>query len=248
MVGLARLEEWHALAHLRVEEDHARLRTVVVARAVEGVTHRLDVVAVQALHVPAERGPLVGERLEAHHLVGMRVGLLVVQVHQHDEVGKAVVARGQCGFPRRTFVELAVGHAVVDEGGVALLAKPERHPHGDGEPLAERSARHLHPRRVARHARHGQAAIVGAIGLELFLGEDARIDEGGVERDRVVAVRKEEAVAALPLRVVGAVAKRMAVGDGEDVGHAERLGDVALALHFTHAQRETADVAGTVGE
>ena len=61
-------------------------------------------------------------------------------------------------------------------------------------------------------------------------------------------MREQEPVPPFPLGVVGAVAHRMAVGDGEDVGQAERLPDVALALHFAHPQSEAADVAGAVGQ
>jgi hypothetical protein len=63
-----------------------------------------------------------------------------------------------------------------------------------------------------------------------------------------VAVREQEAVAALPLGLVGAELERMAVGDGEDVGPAERLADVALALHLAHAQGIAPDAVGARGE
>jgi hypothetical protein len=37
------------------------------------------------------------------------------------------------------------------------------------------------------------------------------------------------------------------VGDREHVGHAERLGDVALALHGAHAQGVAPDAVGALG-
>ena len=39
----------------------------------------------------------------------------------------------------------------------------------------------------------------------------------------------------------------MAVGDGQDIGIAQRLTDVALALHFAHPQRIAADPVGALG-
>ncbi len=40
----------------------------------------------------------------------------------------------------------------------------------------------------------------------------------------------------------------MEVGDGQDLGDAERLGDVALPLHLAHPQRIAADAVGAVGQ
>ena len=105
-------------------EDDARLGFLQRARRVEGGHHGGQVVAVDALHVPAEGGPLVGQRLEAQHLARGAVGLLVVDVDQADQVGEAVVGGAHRGLPGRAFVELAVGHRVVDEGRVALV--PQR--------------------------------------------------------------------------------------------------------------------------
>ena len=112
------------------------------------------------------------------------------------------VARPTSPPPRSSPRQLAVGHRVVDEGRRSLLLQAERHADGDRQALAERAAGHLHARRVGRHARHRQAAVVAAVGLELVLRNDAGLDQRRVERDRVVAVRQQEAVAPLPLRVV----------------------------------------------
>ena len=61
-------------------------------------------------------------------------------------------------------------------------------------------------------------------------------------------VRQQEAVARLPLGIVGLEVQRVSVGDGEDLGHAERLADVTLSLHFAHPQRIPADAVGAVGK
>ena len=59
---------------------------------------------------------------------------------------------------------------------------------------------------------------------------------------------QQEAVAPLPVRVLRPVAQRVEVGHGQHVGDAERLGDVALALHLAHAQRVAADAVGAFGQ
>ena len=46
-----------------------------------------------------------------------------------------------------------------------------------------------------------------AVGLQLVLGDDAGLDQRRVERDGVVADREQEAVAALPLRILRPVAQ-----------------------------------------
>ena len=49
-----------------------------------------------------------------------------------------------------------------------------------------------------------------------------------------MAVRKQEAVAPFPLRIIRPVAHGVKIGDGEDVGDVQRLRDIALALHLRH--------------
>ena len=61
-----------------------------------------------------------------------------------------------------------------------------------------------------------------------------------------MAVGQEEAVAALPFRFVGAGAHGMEIGDGQDIGDIERLGNVALALDFGHPHRVAANMVGAV--
>jgi len=59
-----------------------------------------------------------------------------------------------------------------------------------------------------------------------------------------MAVRQQESVAAFPFRRFRPIMQRVPVGDGEDVGHAKGLADIALALDFAHAQGEAADAVG----
>ena len=125
---------------------------------------------------------------------------------------------------------------------------PRQKPTASAEAVAERAAGDLHARRVGGHARHRQAAVVGAVALELVLRDDPGFDQRRVERDGVVADGQEEAVALLPFRILGPVAHRVEVGHRQHVGDAERLGDVALALYLAHAQRMAADAVGALRE
>ncbi len=85
----------------------------------------------------------------------------------------------------------------------ALALQAERHADGDREAVAERAADDLdRPACRSSHARHRQPAVVTAVGLEFALGDDAGLDQRGVERNGVMAVRQQEAVAPLPVRIV----------------------------------------------
>ena len=59
---------------------------------------------------------------------------------------------------------------------------------------------------------------------------------------------EQEAVAVRPLRVLRAEPQHVAEQDGEHVGHAEGLADVALALHLAHVEGVAADPVGGVAE
>ena len=241
------LQQRHAAADAGVADQH-RGRAAVLAQRVERGDERGDVVAVDAQGVPAERAPLVGDGLGAQHARGGAVGLQRVDVDDRGEVVQAVVGGLQRGLPGRALVELAVGEQVVDAGRVALVAQPERHPGGDGEAVAERAAGDLHARRVGRHAGHRQPGAVGAVGRELLDRDRPGLGQRGVERDGVVADGEQEPVAVGPVRVLGPVAELVGVDHGEHVGDAERLADVALALHLAHVQRVAADAVGGLAD
>ena len=57
---------------------------------------------------------------------------------------------------------------------------------------------------------------------------------------------QQEAIAFLPFRILGPIVHRVEIGHRQDVGDAQRLGNVALALYLAHAERMAADVIGAV--
>jgi hypothetical protein len=158
-----------------------------------------------------------------------------------------VVGRRHDGLPLGALVQLAIREQHEHAGAGLFPLEPQAHADSDAQAKPERTARHFHARSVAGHPRHRQAAIVAAISFEFALRNDAGFDQGCVERDGIVAVRKQEAVTAFPGRIVGPILHRVEVRDCEHVGDVERLRDVALALHLAHAHRVAADVIGAVG-
>ena len=84
--------------------------------------------------------------------------------------------------------------------------------------------------------------------LELGDLEDAGLRQGRVQGDRVVPDREQQAVAIRPVRIVGTESQLILVEDGEDVGDAEGLADVALALHLAHVEGVPADPVGGLAQ
>ena len=64
VIALPLLEEGHALGHLGVADDDARHRLAQRPRRVESADQRTDIVAVDALRMPAEGGEPVGQMLQ----------------------------------------------------------------------------------------------------------------------------------------------------------------------------------------
>ena len=215
---------------------------------VEGVDERGDVVAVDPQRLPPERLPFVGDRFGAQDAFGGAVGLQGVDVDDGGQVVQVVVGGLQRCLPGGALVELAVGQQVEHPGRVALVAQPERHPGGHRQAVPQRAAGDLHTRGVGRHARHRQPGLVGAVGLQLLDRDGPGLGQRRVQGDGVVADGEQEPVPIRPVRVLGPESQLVGVGDGEDIGDAHRLADVALALNFSHRQRVEPDPVGGLPE
>lgn len=79
------------LAHAGVEDDDAGLRIGQRAGGVEGRDDGIEVVAIDALAVPAEGLAFLGERFRGQQLRRFSVRLLVVEVDEADQVVEAVM-------------------------------------------------------------------------------------------------------------------------------------------------------------
>ena len=159
-----------------------------------------------------------------------------------------MVGRGHRRFPGGALVEFAVAHHVDDAGGVALEPQAQGHADGEAEAVAQGAAGDFHAGGVGAHPGHRQPGVVGPVGVQLLDREDAGLGQRGVLGDRVVAHGQQHPVPALPVRVLGAVGGQVLVDHGEDVGEAEALADVALALHLAHVQDVVPDAVGGGGQ
>ncbi len=212
-----------------------------------------------ALHVPA-----VG-LVPLEHVLGERGGGValdrdVVVVVEEDEVAEPLVAGQRRRLGGDALLEIAVGDDRPDgvvEGGLALgrlgveqtalVAGGHRHAHRVGDALAQRAGRGLHARGVPVLRVAGRLRTVGAEGLQvvqlhLVPGEV----ELGVEGQRGVSRREDEAVTAGPLRVGGVVPHHLLKDRVRGRGERHRRAGVAVAdlLHRVGRQ-DTGGVDGT---
>ena len=95
----------------------------------------------------------------------------------------------------------------------------------------------------------GKAAVRGELTQESTREQKgAGLDQCSVMRNRVMAMRQQKSVATFPRRIFGAQVHGMAVGHGQHIGPAQGLTDVALTLHFAHAQGVASDSVGALGQ
>ena len=76
-----------------------------------------DVVAVYLDHIPAERTPSLGERIEGQHVPRITQGLLPIQVDDRNQVRQAPVRRLHHRFPERALIALRVAEQDEDAAG-----------------------------------------------------------------------------------------------------------------------------------
>jgi len=246
VIFLTLFEGTDAFAHERVDDDDVRF-AVGGAGGGEGGEQRGEVVAVDALGVPAEGGPFFVKRLDAEDARRRAVGLLVVAIDDGDEAVEFVVCAGEGGFPRGAFLALAVGEKVEDAGVAVLQAEAERHADGLREAVAEGAAGQLDAGRGFGRG-HFEARTVGAVGGKFVDRKNAGLGERGVEADGVVADGENEAVAVGPGGLGGTGAQLGKVDDREEIGDAEALTDVALADDFGHVEDVAAHGLGAGAE
>src|SRR5439155_16587633 len=113
--------------------------------------------------------------------------------------------------------------------------QPKRLAHTLSEAMAKRPADHLNTRRRVKRA-HVEPAAVGTISRELRNRNDAALGKRRPQRDRIVAGRKQEAIAVRPGEVLRVIAQLMEIESGEKIGDTEPLADIALPLATRHGE------------
>src|ERR1700745_3688700 len=86
MALLTLLQEWNALPHQRIRDNHSGPWFGMQPGGIESCDHRIEIVAVDPLHEPAEGHELVDQRLESHDLRRRTVRLLIVDVDDSYQI------------------------------------------------------------------------------------------------------------------------------------------------------------------
>ncbi len=225
------LHERHALAldgvgneHLRPVGDGGKVR--------ERVAQHGEVVAVAAPDFPAEGAELVFDRPEVADRRHGGIGLQLVVVDDHRDLGEAFVGDRLQRFPDLAFLQLAVAGHHDNAAAAAGIAVGAGHAVGLGNAHAERAGVGGDERRadvgVPRQAVEA-AQLRQQVEAELLHGDQQR-----VERRRIVALRREIDVGIVAVAV--RVAQVFGPQPRDDVGGAEARADVARAGLHDHEQ------------
>src|SRR6185312_16443373 len=114
-----------------VGDDHLRATLAGRFEPIERAEDGGEVVAVDALHVPAEAAEAIGQRLDLHDLLGRTVDTELVAVDDADQALQTEMTGGHRGFPDLAFGELAVAEHAVHPIGPLLHPRGERHAEAD---------------------------------------------------------------------------------------------------------------------
>ena len=124
------------MALVGVRDDAARPARLERRRA-EGRQQLRVIVTVHLAHVPAERPPLVRERLQAHGRLGAVALLETVAVDDDGEPVEPEVAGRHRRFPHRALLQLAVAGEHERPPVRPVELRGERDAHGHRQPVPE---------------------------------------------------------------------------------------------------------------
>ena len=240
------LHEVHALALRGVRHDRSRPATAHPERLFE----LLMVVAVDLDDLPAERPPLVRERLEAEDVLRAAEDLQPVAVDHDGDIAETVVRGHQCRLPVAALGALAIGH---DHEHPPVDAVE---PVGQGPADAERQRVTQRPGGqldagdpVSRHMAAEVRAVLVVV-VQPRQREVAGLGEHGVHARRRVPLRHQHDVAGRVVHPVWGHVGDVAVEDGQDVDDGEGSADVRGARTRAHREalmrdRRASSVAST---
>src|SRR3954451_12262542 len=245
---LVELHPVHAATLDGVRDDELRGTLAGRGEGVERVEDGVEVVAVDALDVPAECPELVDQRLDAHERLGGTVDRQLVAVDDGDKGAGAELPCGHGGFPHLSLAELAVAEHAVGAVVAALHTSGEREAEAQRQPVPEGTGAEVDTGHLA-HVRvvTEQAAEPGVV-VEQALVEEADVSEQRVETNGGMALAEDEPVTVGPSRVLGAITELGAVQGCEQLGCGERPGVVPGAGDAGQPHGLPAHELGLLGE
>ena len=197
-------------------------------RVLHSCLERLDIVSVCLLHMPAEGTELRRHIAERADRVDRAIDLKAIEVDEDAEVSELPVGSKHRCLPVLALLELAVAGEREDmakRGALLLGVKPEAKGSArcDRHALAERSCADLDARAELRIGMSLQDASKLPDREHLVIRNPAKLVDDAVKGRGCVALRKDEEVAAVPLRVLRVIVhEAREIEDREDIRCRER--------------------------
>ncbi len=244
--------------NLGPRDDQLRFAAAGALRLVEGLQERRHVVAVDRLHVPADRlepaGGVFALRLRRH-----RVERDVVRVVDQDQIVEPLVPGELDRLHRHALLHAAVaGQAddVMIEDRVLGRVEARRrhlpgHGHADGvaHALSEGTRGRLDSRRLPELGMPGGDAVQRAELLHLLERNIVAAQvQPGVEEHAAVSGGENETVPIEPAGLLRIVRERVPEQHGADIGGAERETEMTGGTRGHRVDRETAGLGCRLGE
>ena len=200
-----------------------------------------DIVAVHHVHVPAEGTPAVFHGRERQDVLRVTERLLPVQVDDGDQVRQPVVGREHHRLPEGALVALGIADERESPPPRPLQLGRQRGAGRDRQPLPERAGREVDPSQGAFGV-DAEQRFVGAVGVELLLGQPAPQEQRRVDREDRVAFADDETVA---VRIIGVQPRKdPSVERRNDVGDRQRRADVPDVRPLRLLEDDAPDAGG----
>ena len=148
----------------------------------------LPVVALLALHIPAEGGEFFVYWIDVHDVCGAAVDLQAVVIDEGDHMIKAIVGSGHRCFPNLAFFDLTVAQKRVHIAVALVELFRERHADGSRNAGAERAGGHIHAWHLAHVGMALELTAELAQGFQFFGGKKAAFSECCIEPWRCVSL------------------------------------------------------------
>ncbi len=207
-----------------------------------------DVVPVRFAHRPAERPPLVRERLQVQNVLHVSEALYFIVIDDHDKIVKPVLGREQNGLPVRAFVAFAVAQDGENAVRKSVPLGSQRHPAGDRQSVAQRAGRKLDARNPVRRDVAGQPRAVDVEAVQPLQRKEAAFRQRGVQTGTGMPLAEDQPVAAGIVRRLRPHPHNPPVQNGQDLRHRHRTGHVRTLRKAGHLDRVNPDLAGKLAQ
>src|ERR1017187_720067 len=224
------LHEADALALHGIGNNHSGLAgDRIVLRLLQSVQDLGEVVAVNFDHFPAKATIALVQRLDVHHVLDPAVNLQTVAVNDGHQIVEFEVRCLHDRFPDIAFLLLAVAHDAEHRMLAAVEFASQSHADRNAETLSQRSAGDFDARQLQAVRMSLEWRIKLAQSNNVFDGKVSGEGEAKIQSGGFMPGRPDDAIAFVPIRIVGIVVGDLQVQGRNDVHDGERASGMAGA-------------------